>query len=73
MITSPNFRAALFAATSLISIPTFAAEVAAEPAPGFEDRNMIVVTARKREETLQNVPLAISVLGRESIEREGLR
>ena len=68
-----SFRTALFAATSLMSMPAFAAEVAAAAAPGFEDRNMIVVTARKREETLQNVPLAISVLGREMIEREGLR
>lgn len=73
MTKTRNFRTALFAATSLMSMPAIAAEAAADAAPGFEDRNMIVVTARKREETIQDIPLAISVLGREMIQREGLR
>lgn len=33
----------------------------------------IIVTARKREETLQDVPLAVSAFTAERIEREGLR
>ena len=71
MMTGKFFRTALFTASSLIAVPGFAADAPATP--GFEDRNMIIVTARKRAEVVQDVPLAIAVFGREMVEREGLR
>ena len=73
MMTRTFFRAALFTATSLIAVPVFAADQDTETAPGFEDRNMIIVTARKRAEVVQDVPLSITVFGADMIEREGLR
>ena len=37
-----------------------------------EDSDIIIVTARKREENLQDVPLTISVVGAETIEKANL-
>jgi iron complex outermembrane recepter protein len=46
------------------------AEAEAAPAP-TEDGGGIVVTARRRDEQLQDVPLAISVLGGEQLDKTG--
>ena len=51
-----------------------AAETASEPSPAGEDAfGDIVVTARNRNETLQSVPVAITALSSERIEREGVQ
>lgn len=67
-----GYRLALVAATALVGVPLMAAETDQAEA-GFEDRNMIIVTARKRAEAAEDVPLALSVFGQADIEREGLR
>ncbi len=79
MIEAKHFRSWLFAASSLMAMPAYAAGAAA-PATvttateqGFTDRNLIIVTARKRTENVQDVPLSITVFGPEMIQREGLR
>ena len=79
-------RSGLLAATSLVSVallarPAAAAEAAApasEAAPAeqavdsLENRGeVIIVTARRRQETAQKVPLAISVIKADSIESTG--
>jgi iron complex outermembrane recepter protein len=73
MIDHRASRLALITATSLAAFPALAADVTVPADSAFEDRNMIVVTARKRAEAVQDIPLSISVLGREMVEREGLR
>lgn len=73
MIDACAFRLALIAATSLAAIPALAAEETVPADSAFEDRNMIVVTARKRAEVVQDIPLAISVFDTEAVQREGLR
>lgn len=69
-----GFRIALAASTALVGVPALAADN--EPAAAqseFEDRNVIIVTARKRAEAVEDVPLALSIFSEASIEREGLR
>ena len=56
--------------------PAEEAEELAEPAPedtSVTEGNAILVTATKREETLQDVPIAVSVTTVETIERAQIR
>jgi iron complex outermembrane recepter protein len=65
-------RPLLFAAAVAAIIPTtgFAQDAqTAEASPAEDDA--IIVTARRREETAQEVPLAISVINAESVEATG--
>jgi len=59
-------------ASSGISLTTMSSH-AAETFSNAGDVDEIVVTTRKREENLQEVPIAINVLGAEQIAREGIR
>jgi iron complex outermembrane recepter protein len=56
----------LLASTILVSSPTFAQE-AADDAGGFDE---IVVTAQKREQSLQKVPISIQALGTETLDQQ---
>ena len=56
--------AALFASTALSAAPVFAQEAADEAV----DANEIVVTAQKRSESLQKVPISIQALGTQKLE-----
>jgi len=74
MIETMKFRAALALASALVAVPVMAAPADEQVTEsGFEDRNLIIVTARKTAETVQDVPLALSVFSQQDIEREGLR
>ncbi len=53
---------ALVAAPVMLSVPL----------SGWAQIEEIVVTARKREENLQEIPLAVQVFGREEILRKGI-
>ena len=72
-----SFRPLLIAVAPLALIaanPAFAAEPDAAPAPAAEapaDDGIILVTARHRAETSQAVPISLSVLGGERIDRTG--
>ncbi|MEK6542339.1 MAG: TonB-dependent receptor [Pseudomonadota bacterium] len=55
-----NILAALFATTALYAAPASAQTAAADAASESDD---IVVTAQKREENLQDVPISVQVLG----------
>jgi iron complex outermembrane receptor protein len=80
MIIRVNTSVALIALAVGLATPTYAAETAAAGAQtaqaqtaqrgGIEE---IVVTARKREENLQQVPLAINAFGAEEISRRSIR
>ena len=63
------------AGTSIITPSVFAQEAAPSAADGVEQTNargdVIIVTARRRQETAQEVPLAISVIRGDSIEATG--
>jgi iron complex outermembrane recepter protein len=64
------FKAALLAVTALTSVPAMAQEV-----PGgarTADNDVIIVTARKTEETLQEAPTTVSVVTAAAIDRLGL-
>jgi iron complex outermembrane recepter protein len=50
--------------TALIAMPAFAQDAPAEENAGLEE---IVVTAQKREENLQNVPVAVTAISAEAI------
>ena len=67
---SKALKAGLLAMTFLSPVPAFAQSAPDEPQI-FND-NEIVVTARKREETLQNVPTSVAVATSETIDRLGL-
>jgi len=76
-----TIRHLLFAGTAFVSLALPAAAFAQEPAPAqAEDPQAadaasapgdIIVTARRRAETAQDVPLAISVINADSIESSG--
>ncbi len=82
MIRQTNRRAcfALLCGTSLGLLASPAVTFAAEAAPDAavvdgqaEDQGDIVVTARGREQRLQDVPVAVSVVGGAELERADLR
>ncbi|KQS02328.1 TonB-dependent receptor [Sphingomonas sp. Leaf357] len=64
-------RAALSAllASAALSAPAFAQDVPATPAAAAEDSGDIVVTAQKREENLQDVPVSIQALGTRKLDQ----
>jgi outer membrane receptor protein involved in Fe transport len=57
--------AALLASTALTALPAWAQDAAEETA----DANEIIVTAQKRSENLQNVPISIQALGTAKLEQ----
>jgi iron complex outermembrane recepter protein len=67
-------RTVFLAATSLsaLTVLPMTALAQSKPAASETDEGAIVVTARKREEKLQDVPIAISVLNAEAIARKGI-
>lgn len=50
----------------------FAVAGLAAAAPVFAQVTEVIVTTRKREENLQEVPIAVAVIGTEQIERQGI-
>jgi outer membrane receptor protein involved in Fe transport len=61
------------AALLALSLPAVAAAEEAAPAADTASGNEIVVTATKREQTLQDVPVAVTVTTDEAIERAHIR
>jgi iron complex outermembrane receptor protein len=68
------------AASSLVALASMAAPVAAQTAPVTDvsaesagEGNVIVVTARRKEEALQDVPLSISAMTGEQLQDAGVR
>ena len=59
--------AALFTTTALVAMPAFAQDVPADEAE--VDPTEIVVTAQKRSESLQNVPISIQALGTQKLDQ----
>lgn len=67
-------RAVAMAAVSLVALgcPNLAWAQQAEDQPAVESTGEILVTARKREETLQSVPIAITAFTEATIEAAGI-
>ncbi len=70
-ITARRLVVSLLAGSSLLAVPALAQDTP-EQEPGEEaatdDDRVILVTALKREQNLQDVPLAITALGNETLE-----
>ena len=73
-----TFRTALFGllATTALATPAFAQDPAATgqapappPAAQTSDQDAIIITATKREESLQNVPISVQVLGTKKLDQ----
>jgi iron complex outermembrane recepter protein len=67
-------RTVFLAATSLSTLVALPNIAWAQASPAVNEANdgAIIVTARKREENLQDVPLTINVLGADAIDRKGI-
>lgn len=65
-----SFKACLLAVTALTSVPAMAQDV--PPGATASDSDVIIVTARKTEETLQEAPTTVSVVTAAAIDRLGL-
>jgi outer membrane receptor protein involved in Fe transport len=65
-----SFKACLLAVTALTSVPAMGQEAA--PGATAADGDVIIVTARKTEETLQEAPTTVSVVTATAIDRLGL-
>ncbi len=61
-----TFRAAVLAAASLCAV-SYAGAASAQTAPAEDDAGEIVVTAQRRSENIQNVPLAVSVINSDNL------
>ena len=73
-VVSARYRAVLLGATAIAASPVAVqAQDAAAPADDYADGNEIIVTATKREQTLQDVPVAVSVATAETLERAQIR
>ncbi|MCH8320705.1 MAG: hypothetical protein IH790_07105 [Acidobacteria bacterium] len=59
---------ACIAITIIVALPS----AILVPTDGWAQIEEIVVTARRREENLQEVPLAVQVFGREEVLRKGI-
>lgn len=58
----------------VLACPTLAQEVGAAPTAESADQlSEVVVTARKRSEALQDVPLSITAVGAEALERQNIQ
>lgn len=73
-----TFRIRAIVSSSLLALAAFAAPAHAqtEPAPveaEAEEGNAIVVTARRKEEVLQEVPLSINALSAAKLQESGVR
>lgn len=75
--TAGSSRKFLCGVAAIAMIAPAAAFAQEDPAPeeedGFAQGNAIVVTATKREATLQEIPVAVSVTGAETLERDQIR
>lgn len=67
---SPRFAVRLMLGASLLAVTTPALAQEASEAGGLDE---IVVTAQKREQNLQDVPIAISAIGAEKLEQLNVR
>lgn len=65
-------RAALLAGCAMLAAPAFA-QTAAPAAPPQKDLQEVVVTAQRRSEKLQNVPIAITALSGAQLTRAGVQ
>ena len=68
----PKLKAsvALLAAAAVVAVPGLAlAQGAGSQGPGAESLEEVTVTARKREEKLLDIPLSVTVLGAEEIQK----
>ncbi len=63
-------RAVALAVSTLAAWPTLAQQQASEEAVGLEE---VVVTAQRREENLQAVPLAVTALNADTLARNDIR
>ncbi|MBK8629370.1 MAG: TonB-dependent receptor [Sphingomonadales bacterium] len=67
-----QFRTSTALSAIVLAFSAYAAPAVAQDAPDDDPAlGEIVVTAQKREENLQSVPLAISVIGSEQLDRSG--
>jgi iron complex outermembrane receptor protein len=68
-----RFHAVGVSLLALLSTPAFAQQTAPNSEVAAEDQNdsEVVVTARRREERAQDVPIALSVVSGQTIERTG--
>lgn len=64
-----NVRSALLTASAIISIP-FAAEAQASKADDASQLSEVVVTAQRRSERLQDVPVSVTALSGEALEEQ---
>lgn len=64
-----SFGGSAVALATALSLSTGAQAQESETSTGeIEDRNVIIVTARKQQETLQDVPVAVSVISTETLD-----
>jgi iron complex outermembrane receptor protein len=68
------FKAALLASAAIAAAPVAAhAQAAAAQSEGVASVEELVVTARRREETLKDVPVAVTAVTGERLEQQGAR
>ncbi|WP_203291253.1 TonB-dependent receptor [Maricaulis parjimensis] len=70
VLRAPAFKAALLATATVFTAPVYAQQAQSGDAGASDD--VIVVTARRREESLQDVPVSVSVSTAADLERQGI-
>jgi iron complex outermembrane recepter protein len=72
MSTSHLLRTVSCAALLLAAQPALAQNAPAQPTVQGDEAEIVIVTARKRTENLQDVPMSISVINADAIERQSI-
>jgi len=67
-----NTRAQFAAAATAVMASTFALHASAQEGTGMVGLEEIVVTAQKREQKLQDVPMAVTAIGGAQLEQQGI-
>lgn len=69
VMTTKMVRTALLSSAAILGLSGLSVPAFAQDADGFDEGNVIVVTARKQSESLQEAPVTVTAIGGDTLEK----